>query len=218
MLWPALLLAILYFSPHVTSALRFVAAIVIAVTCWRVVLALNGATADRLYNGTDTHADALLIGAVLSFALAIPSFAGRLRLIAQYFWPAAVAIIAAVPAVFSWDDRRMFLGGFTVVGLAAATLLTAALSGGIPARVLGHPLFVWIGRRSYGLYLWHYPIMLAGLLYFHIPQGYRLALIEVACAFGLATLSYKFVERPFLERRYANSYPKSTAPAQQISK
>ena len=217
MLWPALLLGILYLSPRTVSALRFVVAIIIAVICWRIVLALIGATTERLYNGTDTRADPLLIGAALSIAVATPSFVAWLRLVAHYLWPSALVIIVAVPAVLPWDDQRMFLGGFTVVALAAATILTAALGGGMLARFLSHPVFVWIGRRSYGLYLWHYPIALVGLLHFHIPQGYWLTLIEVTCAFVLATLSYKFVERPFLERRYANGPMKPAMPARRIS-
>jgi len=65
--WPALLLAILALNPTIISSLRLILALVIAVTCWRIFLALYGASADRLYNGTDTRADALLIGAALAF-------------------------------------------------------------------------------------------------------------------------------------------------------
>jgi peptidoglycan/LPS O-acetylase OafA/YrhL len=217
MLWPLLLLAILAVSVRVTSALRLVVALVIAVICWRAVLTLHGATADRLYNGTDTRADALLIGAALALALATPAYAARLTSVARYLWLPATVVIVAVPALLPWDDRRMFLGGFSVVAMAAATILTAALTGGPLARILSNPAFVWIGQRSYGLYLWHYPIMLIGFLQFHMPQGSRLSLIEVTGAFVLATLSYRFIELPFLERRYVSSPVEHIKPTKEFS-
>ena len=202
-LWPLLLLGILAYGSRVISPLHLIAALIIAVTCWRVTLANHGATVHRLYNGTDTRADALLIGAALALALATPAFLKRLAAAARYLWLPAAIIIVALPAICPWDDRRMFLFGFSVVALAAAIILIAALDNGALARILSNPVFVWIGQRSYGLYLWHYPIVLVGILYFHFSPGGSLTLIEVACAFVFAALSHKFIERPFLERRYA---------------
>jgi peptidoglycan/LPS O-acetylase OafA/YrhL len=205
MLWPTLLMVILALSSRVTSALCLIAAVVIAVISWRAVLTFHGATPDRLYNGTDTRADALLIGSALALALATPVLAVRLKSIAFYLWLPAALVIVAVPTLLPWDDKRMFLGGFSVVATAAATILTAAITNGPLARILSNSVFVWIGQRSYGLYLWHYPITLLGILQFHMLPGSRLSLIEVTGAFALATLSYRFIEHPFLERRYASS-------------
>jgi peptidoglycan/LPS O-acetylase OafA/YrhL len=58
---------------------------------------------------------------------------------------------------------------------------------------------VWTGRLSYGLYLWHYPIFNIGQNYFP-PQKYGLlALVPLAIlTLGAATISYYFIERPFL--------------------
>ena len=217
LLWPVLLLAILALNSRVTSALRLILLLITAITCWRVILTFQGANADRLYNGTDTRADALLIGAALALALAAPMFTRQLRALARYFWLPATAIIVVVPIFFPWNDRHMFFGGFSVVALAAATILTAALDGGALAQILSNPAFVWIGQRSYGLYLWHYPIMLVGLFYFHIPLGWWLTAIEICCTFVLATLSYMFIERPFLERRYVNRPMEHARSVQQIS-
>ena len=215
MLWPVLLLIILAVSSSIASALRLVVALIIAFICWRAVLALQGASADRLYNGTDTRADALTIGAAL--ALALQYAPSRLDQVARYLWLPAVIIIVAVPMLFPWDDERMSLGGFSVVGLAAAAILTAALNVGPVARILSNPAFVWIGQRSYGLYLWHYPIMLVALIHFHIPLGSRLSLIELVSAFVLAAFSYKFIERPFLERRYVKRSMDHAKSTPQIS-
>jgi peptidoglycan/LPS O-acetylase OafA/YrhL len=76
-----------------------------------------------------------------------------------------------ISVLISWQDRGEPWVGFPVVSLAVAVILAAASVGGWLANILGHPILVWIGRRSYGLYLWHYPVVLAGLLYFHLPRG-----------------------------------------------
>jgi peptidoglycan/LPS O-acetylase OafA/YrhL len=123
--------------------------------------------------------------------------------LARSLWIPAAIMVIAPPAIFPWNAPSMFLGGFTVVAVAAAIVLAAALQEDRLARLLGHAVFVWIGKRSYGLYLWHYPVMLTGLLQFHIPQSLTLAAIEISVAFPLAALSYRFVEYPFLQRRYA---------------
>jgi peptidoglycan/LPS O-acetylase OafA/YrhL len=217
LLWPVVLLAVLALNSRVTSALRLIVLLIIVITCWRVILTSYGANADRLYNGTDTRADALLIGAALALALAAPMFLRRIAAFARSFWLPATAIIVVVPIFFPWNDRHMFIGGFSVVALAAATILTAALDGGMLAQILSNPAFVWVGQRSYGLYIWHYPIMLVGHLYFHIPLGFWLTAIEVGCTFAVATLSYKFIERPFLERRYVNRPMEHARSVQQIS-
>jgi peptidoglycan/LPS O-acetylase OafA/YrhL len=204
MLWPLLMIA-LAAGARVPSALRVVAIMIVAVAGWRILLHLWGAHPDRLYNGSDTRADALLVGAALALVLALPARAARLAALARYAWLPAVVVIVALPALLPWDHRLMLLGGYSMLALAAAIILTAALDDGPSARRLGDPRLVWIGQRSYGLYLWHYPIMLAARTQFQVPEGVTLTLIEVAGAFLCATLSYRFIERPLLARRYASN-------------
>ena len=79
--------------------------------------------------------------------------------------------VVMITILLSWQDPGMALGGSTVVSLAAAVVLSAAGADGWLANLLGHPILAWIGQRSCRLYLWHYPVMLAGLLHFHLPQG-----------------------------------------------
>lgn len=203
-IWPLLLLTLISIRPTPLFLFRVALGLTICIACWRGALAINGSIANRLYNGTDTRADALFIGACLAFAQAIPNIASWLGFIALRFWLLAVLIIVAVPAMFRWDDRHMYLGGFTAVAMAAALILAAALQEGPLARLLTARPLVWIGRRSYGLYLWHYPVMLVGLLQFHILQAIGLTAIEVTIASAIAALSYKFIERPFMQLRYAN--------------
>jgi peptidoglycan/LPS O-acetylase OafA/YrhL len=203
MFWPIALLGIMSFSAgEAYRRLGLIVVLILVVTGWRVFLALHGATTDRLYNGTDTRVDALLIGSALSLALTIPPIASHLISATRYLQLPAIVVIVAVPSLLPWDDRNMSYGGFSAVALAAAAILIVVLAGRF-TRVLGHPALVWIGQRSYGLYLWHYPIVMISLLQFGMLPGHMLSFVEVVCTFAFAALSYRFVEHPFLMRRYA---------------
>src|SRR5262249_29369239 len=61
MVWPLLLLGLFSLNTRPLFLVRVIAALVVAVLTWRIALLLNGAGAERLYNGTDTRADSLLI-------------------------------------------------------------------------------------------------------------------------------------------------------------
>jgi peptidoglycan/LPS O-acetylase OafA/YrhL len=93
-----------------------------------------------------------------------------------------------------------YLGWFFLVALAAAALVLGVLTNPdwVFTRVLSWAPLVWIGRLSYSLYLWHYPI-------YGFVKGERLGLdrnvvivLRLVLAFVAATGSYYLVERPFL--------------------
>jgi peptidoglycan/LPS O-acetylase OafA/YrhL len=207
MVWPGILLVTLTVRPFRQFACCAVLTLVAVVILWRAHLTAAGAAVDRLYFGTDTRADAFLIGAAVALALSVPRVASHVAAPARYLWVPAAVVVVAVPAVFPWFDRHMFYGGYSVVALAAAIIVAAALYDGLLARALGNRVLVWIGRRSYGLYLWHYPIMLLCLLHFHVPDGVRLTLLAGTGAFVAAALSYRFVELPALQLRYVKPPP-----------
>jgi peptidoglycan/LPS O-acetylase OafA/YrhL len=119
LVWPLLIWGVLFLSKgSAAKALRLVVALAIASIGWRAILALQGATADRLYNGSDTRADALLIGAALALALATPAVATPVASVARYLWLPAAVTIVVVPAFLPWHDTRMLLGGFSLIALA----------------------------------------------------------------------------------------------------
>ena len=94
----------------------------------------------------------------------------------------------------------MYLGGLTVVGLAALVVI-AQLAGhqeSVVARLLSWRPLTAIGALSYGLYLWHFPVYEAVKAHLgHLPFRY-LVVIQVGLSLVAATASYWVVERPFL--------------------
>lgn len=159
---------------------------------------------------TDTRADALLIGSALALAFSLglvrPGRAARLAGVAGAAALVALALLYT-DEVNGW--RGMADGGYTLVAAAAACVVMGALSGWrLPAwRPLVH-----IGRISYGLYLYHYPI--ERVLQDRLGSGPACLALTLLLTFSVAIVSYRFLERPFLrlKRRVATPQPADATP------
>jgi peptidoglycan/LPS O-acetylase OafA/YrhL len=136
---------------------------------------------------------------MLSFGVFKPGL--RLKPIA-----AAIIAIIAIPGILmiftsEWNDRYMFLAGYTLMALGSAAMILLAVSPGSDALkgLLSFRPLVWIGSVSYGVYLWHYPIF----AYFEgleLPRIFKLAAMW-GVVFAVAGLSYYGLERPFLRMK-----------------
>jgi hypothetical protein len=111
------------------------------------------------------------------------------------------AALLAVLALFvrTQDyDPWLYRGGFLLVALCTAVLIAVVVH---PASFLGRALGTrtlrWIGIRSYGIYLWHWPVMMLSRPGIDVPwRGTFLVLAQIAVTVGLAALSYRYVEMP----------------------
>ncbi|MEU7873963.1 acyltransferase family protein [Dactylosporangium sp. NPDC049140] len=187
LLWP-LLLMLAGRLPHPRRWIGAGALAGAAASAVAAAVLYDPAAPDRVYFGTDTRASALLIGAAL--AAAPPGLRGRR-------WAAAVgaAVLAAAALGVHGDTAALYRGGFVLIALAAAALVAA------PARVLGVAPLRWIGRVSYGGYLWHWPL-------FAILDAERTGLagpplfaVRVGATLAVAAASFHLVEQPVRRRR-----------------
>lgn len=208
LLWPLALLFLLR-RFRARTVLLSTAALCVLPLLWRCVLWTPEA-AHRIYNGTDTRADQLLAGALVAVALArLRSDDPRLDLLrtwsARLAWPslALLALIAwQVPVT---EDLGVWTATWYTVGILAVAALSATLVTALElrpenrlSRLLALTPLAWVGRNlSYGIYLWHYPVvrLLASL---GVQEG-RLA-ATVVLTLLMALLSYYAIERPFLRR------------------
>jgi peptidoglycan/LPS O-acetylase OafA/YrhL len=212
LLWPVTLLFVLTRSSKRTL-LWIAAAGAIAVWGWRVWLTTSDASLPRIIYATDTRFDGLLIGCVLA--------------IIGWRWLGALASVAAVAAVASLiavtaipDERFQLTIGFTAVPIATAVLIGACLAPGWAGNLLAWRPLVPIGVISYGLYLWHLPIF--GYVFKYgdmLPRPVQ-AISAVLLSIGVAALSYRLIEEPFLRlkrpRRALSSV--GTAPARVMAR
>ncbi len=168
------------------------------------VLANPGFDNTRAYEGTDTRAGGLLVGAALGM-LWRPSklsatIAARPRLILDGVGVASLLVIALL--VVRTDEYSIFIyrGGLLVLSLATAALIAVTTHpASVLSKVVGAQPFRWIGERSYGIYLWHLPVIVfmpADVL----ANSPLRPLVLVAIIVALAALSWTLVEDPIRRR------------------
>ena len=146
LLWPVLIA----WLPHRHRA-RALVLLFLAATLWRIGVGLAGAPGWTVYMRFDTRLSGMVLGACIA---ALPFAAARPE---RWFWGGLLAI-AAITAWARWLDPGYLRFGISLAELAAATLIVGALQ---HPGWLAHPAMAWIGRLSYGMYLWHYPLMRA---------------------------------------------------------
>jgi peptidoglycan/LPS O-acetylase OafA/YrhL len=156
---------------------------------------------SRVYYGTDTRAQELLIGAALAMVWPSRQLRPRIRPQARRTIEIAGVLGLAIVFVMYWQsnefDPFLYRGGFSLLAIGTA-LAVASLAH--PASRLGpivgcKPLR-WIGERSYGIYLWHFPVIVLTT-----PSGPHEAslvrsLFQLALTLGIAELSWHFLENP----------------------
>jgi peptidoglycan/LPS O-acetylase OafA/YrhL/lysophospholipase L1-like esterase len=204
LIWPWLLwLGLRWRRSRSGSYMGLAAASLLLAAASAVTMALlyqPGYDPTRVYDGTDTRAFALLIGAALAFVW--PSRRLRDTMTSRARWSLDGAGLAglAVFAVLMWRTSQyspsLYRGGMVLLAFATALMVAAAAS---PAsrfgRILGWEPLRWLGVRSYGIYLWHFPII---VLTTPADGGDtpRRAVLQVAATIGCAALSWRYIEEP----------------------
>ena len=186
------------------------------------LLYVPGVDPSRIYYGTDTRATGLLCGAALAFLwspgdkyrpsearhhrLGLP---GRSRFRRRWGWTAPLLLdivgFAALGALVwfcvNLGEFQPFLysGGFALVGIATTATIMAVVHphSVIGSRILGSAPLRWVGVRSYGIYLWHWPVFMVTRPDLDVPiDGLPLLALRLSATVVLADLSYRYIETP----------------------
>ena len=215
LLWPITLAFLLSRKLSANQILLVIGCLVVAVNLDRISLYRGIESFNRIYNGLDTRADALLLGcalALFSDKIATSSVWQALGLIGAMFVGYVLFLAYPVPANLQ-VPFGLTIGG-TLFALGTAFFLAAihANPRAILVRWLALPPLVWTGRISYGLYLWHFPVFTvvgAGLPVLRPMQSGALKILATFCC---ATLSYYLLERPCLNLKRQFSVVKTPVP------
>ena len=206
LIWPVIaFLAMRKFARKGVFAIAAILAI-LSTLCMLQLSIVNGypdfADPSRAYFGTDSHAMGLLVGA------AVASFwrPGRMR---RELSSGAAAIITAIGvcaliaviwffAFVGEFTPWLYRGGFLALALIVATLIAAASHPGVKlGPAMGTQPWRYIGQRSYGLYLWHWPVFMATRPVLDTPlDGIPLVILRLALTVGIAELSFRLLEMP----------------------
>src|ERR671913_1430194 len=181
-----------------------------------------GVDPSRIYYGTDTRATGLLCGAALALLWSPGEknrplearhrrlkLAGRGRFRRRWGWTAPLLLdvlgFAALGGIVWFClylgelQPFLYMGGFALVGLATTATIMAVVHPHtlIGARLLGSVPLRWIGVRSYGIYLWHWPVFMVTRPELDVPfDGFPLLALRLAATVVLADLSYRYIETP----------------------
>ena len=159
---------------------------------WLMRLGYRGADINRVYNGFDCRTVGLLLGA--SCALLTDHVRARASAYLPVIGAAAVTCMSLLLFFSAMQQTREF-AFFTVAASILAAGLIVAIDGGWGKRLLSLKPVVMLGRYSYGVYLWHYPLI-GAVAFYHLSTAWLAA--SVPATIAIASLSFHFVERPIL--------------------
>jgi len=211
--WPLVVFALLWLGARTQRGrwpLALVTVLLAAASTWIIVVAYdpNAANNTRAYEGTDCRAAALLVGALAALALPLDragTVSRRMRVALHVL--GAIGLAGVALSIACTDEYSSFLYRGGEVALAASTAFVAMAASHpetFVARALRIAPLRWIGARSYGVYLWHLPVvvfmpetMLASV---PVARG----VIEVTLIVVLAAASYRLIEEPMRRRAPAS--------------
>ena len=204
--WPLVVIAALRWTNR--RALGFIAlAGAVASTGWMAWMAFQrdmpANDASRAYFGTDTHVMGLLLGA--SLAAAYDPHAVQRQ--SRAWWPRvgmmSFAGLLASFVLLPEHSPLLYQGGFAAVSLLTVLVIYTTTSFDSQlSRVLSSRWMRWIGDRSYGLYLWHWPILLMTRPLVDVPYtGVTNVAFRLAVTTLVAQVSYVLIETPFRRGR-----------------
>ena len=214
LIWPPIVFLVMRWKRSPRAVLWLSVGLCVASMVWMALLFTPGKDPSRVYYGTDTRAQSLLVGAALAAAVAcglkVATRTGRLALNAS---AVAVAIVlgwfwSRTPDTSDW----LYTGGFLFLALGVGLIIFCITQEGDepnPVRaVLAWTPLRALGLISYGVYLYHWPLYVllnperTGL------TGMRLLALRLVVTIAVATASYFFVERPI---RYGHAIEKIRA-------
>lgn len=201
MIWPLGLLLLLRFGLKQRWIVRLLIVVIIVIAIRRGLMWAGSDSGGRIYFGSDTRFDELLSGCALGIWIHSPAFPwNEARSVARYMlFPALAALLLVI--VFPPPQWAMYTLGWPLMELAVGIVIVAFLLGAVPTvqKLFELPPAVWIGRISYGLYLWHAPIL--GRAGGWSSLGRFRMLAGLGLSFAAASASYYLLELRFLRRK-----------------
>ncbi|KAB0443446.1 acyltransferase family protein [Lysinibacillus fusiformis] len=202
-IWPVLLMIGLYVVKKQSKLAKIVFFGAICSALLMAILYQPGADPSRVYYGTDTRCFELLIGCWLALIWPMKRLSSQKLSTSHMKKLNAISFISFtifLVSIMYVDEFQTFLyrGGMFLFCLNAAILIACVCH---PVSILGRILawkpLCWIGSRSYGIYLWHYPVMVLGTPIHEIgnPSYWRIAL-QLVLIVTIAECSYRFIEMP----------------------
>ncbi|QUG87188.1 acyltransferase family protein [Bacillus nitratireducens] len=208
--WPFIISLGLY---HIKKQSRMILLICLGAVASALAMAIlyePGADPSRIYYGTDTRAFSLLIGAALALIWPSNRLANKIipkaRLILDVVGGTALIIILLMFWKTNQYDPFLYNGGMVLLSIATALLVAnLAHPASRIAQILRFRPLRWIGIRSYGIYLWHYPILTLTTPKINAGDFSLIrAILQFLLIIMIAQISWKYIEKPIRQGALRN--------------
>lgn len=205
--WPVILVLFLFIFRERKSIFYLISGLAVASAVWMGYLYTGTKMTNRVYYGTDTRMFAILLGVALAFVWPATKLKNELNRQAKWLLNGAgiVSLLLLISMFFTMSGQSTFTyrgGMFFFTLLSAILVATVAHPAGFMDRLFTNPVFDWVGARSYGIYLYQFPVMI-----FYEAKVTNIAahpvfnaLMETFLILVVSDLSYRYLERPL--RRY----------------
>jgi len=208
LVWPLVIVLLLRARRRAENVVRNVALVGAAISLAWMAVSFKATDTNWAYYSTPTRLGPTLLGAALA-AVAVTT--ARRTKPHEPHWDvlavAALVVMALLVFGLNGGEATYYRGGLAIFALCSCLVIWAVTGGpaGPVAQLLSLRPARWLGRISYGVYLWHWPVIVyvstAKVLWYTPPASVRLSrflvdLLRIALTLGLASLSYRFVEQP----------------------
>jgi peptidoglycan/LPS O-acetylase OafA/YrhL len=228
LVWPLVVLGILRLTRNLRLLLGVCCAAALASAIEMFVLSRHAISYNRVYLGTDTRSQCLFIGAALAVVLVMATQRDRsggrstppghpelwkppndkVKMACGILGLLGAGASLAIWVSTSTTSSFPYRGGFFLIGLATAGVILSIV--GAPRspvpRFLSLAPIRYIGRISYGLYIWHWPIFIWMNHAMAGTTGFTLFFVKLLVTFAVAVLSFHLVEQPIRQGTFLRQW------------
>lgn len=208
--WPFIISLGLYYIKKQSRMILLICLGAFASALAMAILYEPGVDPSRIYYGTDTRAFSLLIGAVLALVWPSNRLANKIIPKARFILDVVGGIALIIILVMFWKtnqyDPFLYKGGMVLLSIATALLVAnLAHPASRIAQFLRFRPLRWVGIRSYGIYLWHYPILTLTTPKVNVGDFSIIrAIFQFLLIILIAQISWKFIEKPIRQGALRN--------------
>ncbi|OOL11159.1 acetyltransferase [Bacillus cereus] len=208
--WPFIISLGLYYIKKQSRMILLICLGAFASALAMAILYEPGVDPSRIYYGTDTRAFSLLIGAVLALVWPSNRLANKIIPKARFILDVVGGIALIIILVMFWKtnqyDPFLYKGGMVLLSIATALLVAnLAHPASRIAQFLRFRPLRWVGVRSYGIYLWHYPILTLTTPKVNAGDfSIKRAILQFLLIILIAQISWKFIEKPIRQGALRN--------------